>query len=324
MVGWQNWGLSRLCAIIDTMKSAKLKYIFAMLIFGTVGLFVRYIPIPSEQIALGRGIIGCLVLLVTMILLRKKVSWRRIRGDVWVLLISGIAIGINWIFLFQSYRYTTIANATICYYLAPVIVVFLSPFVLKEKLTMVKIGCILAAVLGIWLITGMGGLAGNGSGKNDLIGILFGLGAAVFYASVIILNKFFKHVTDLERTLIQLIFASLSLLPYVLLRMPGSAGVITVTGVILLLILGIVHTGFSYYLYFSGLHALKGQTAALLSYIDPLTAILLSALILSEKMGVLQILGGVLILGGTMLNEIISPDKNKHEDKMAKAPTHNE
>jgi len=298
-----------------------------MLIFGTVGLFVRYIYLPSEQIALGRGIIGCLVLLTTMTLLRKKISWQRIRGDIWILLFSGIAIGVNWIFLFQSYRYTTIANATICYYLAPVIVVFLSPFILKEKLTVVKVGCILAAVLGIWLITGMGGLAGNGSsGENDLIGILFGLGAAVFYASVIILNKFFKHVTDLERTLIQLVFASLSLLPYVLLRMPSSIGAITVTGVILLLVLGIVHTGFSYYLYFSGLHALKGQTAALLSYIDPLTAILLSALILSEKMGVLQVLGGVLILGGTMFNEVAknSPYKNKHEDKMAKAPTHNE
>ena len=182
---------------------------------------------------------------------------------------------------------------------------------------MVKVGCILAAVLGIWLITGMGGIAGN-SGENDIIGIIFGLGAAVFYASVIILNKFFKHVTDLERTLIQLVFASLSLLPYVLLRMPNNVGTITVTGVILLLTMGIVHTGFSYYLYFSGLHALKGQTAALLSYIDPLTAILLSALILSEKMGVLQILGGALILGGTMFNEVVVGNKEKQEENLIK------
>jgi len=306
-----------------------------MLIFGSVGLFVRYIPLPSAQIALGRGIIGCLVLLMTMILLRKKMSWERIRADMWILIFSGIAIGVNWIFLFQSYRYTTIANATICYYFAPVIVIFLSPFILKEKLTLVKAGCILAAVAGIWLITGFGG-AGNGqTGQSqagytlwgdDLIGIMYGLGAAAFYATVIILNKFFRKVTDLERTVIQVGFAALSLLPYVLLTMPENTETITITGVILLLAMGIFHTGFAYYLYFSGLHALKGQTAALLSYIDPLTAILLSALILSERMGWLQILGGILILGGTMLNEVkgLSSNKEKHKYKVTKTSPHHE
>lgn len=283
----------------------KIKYISSMLIFGSVGLFVRHIPLPSAQIALVRGIIGGLVLLAAMALLRKKISLERIRADLWVLFFSGIAIGINWIFLFQAYRYTTIANATICYYLAPVIVIFLSPFILKEKLNPLKIGCILAAVMGIWLMTGFGA-AGSYRGENDFIGILYGLGAAAFYASVMILNKFIRHVTDWERTVIQLAFASLSLLPYVLITAIKDYAPLTITGVILLLIVGVIHTGFAYFLYFSGLNALKGQTAALLSYIDPLTAILLSAFILSEKMGIWQILGGILILGGTMLHEMVS------------------
>ena len=290
------------------MKSAKLKYIAAMLIFGSVGLFVRHIPLASAQIALGRGVIGCLVLLVLMFFLRKKISGKRILADIWILVFSGTAIGINWIFLFQAYRYTTIANATICYYMAPVFVIFLSPFVLKEKLTVVKAGCILAAVAGIWLMTGSGGAAGDvrtgfARGGDDWAGILYGLGAAAFYAAVILLNKFFRHVTDFERTVIQLGFAAFSLLPYVLVTKQGSMEALTITGVILLLAVGSVHTGLAYYLYFSGLHALKGQTAALLSYLDPLTAILLSALILREKIGVWQVLGGVLILGGTLLNE---------------------
>ncbi|MCL2050397.1 MAG: DMT family transporter [Lachnospiraceae bacterium] len=288
------------------MKSARVKYISAMLIFGSVGLFIRYIPLPSAQIALGRGIIGCFFLLAMMIFLRQKISLKRIRSEIWILLFSGAAIGINWIFLFQSYRYTTIANATICYYFAPVIVVFLSPFILKEKLSLVKAACILAAVLGILLITGVGGREGqgHGHGENDLIGIAYGLGAAAFYATVILLNKFFRKVTDLERTVIQVGFAALSLLPYVLMTMPREREAITITGVILLLAVGIVHTGFAYYLYFSGLHVLKGQTAALLSYIDPLTAILLSALILHEKMVTLQVLGGIMILGGAVVNEL--------------------
>jgi len=278
-----------------------------MLIFGSVGLFVRYIPLPSSGIALGRGIIGCLFLLLMMFILRKRISFKRVRADLIILILSGAAIGINWIFLFEAYRYTTIANATICYYLAPVIVVFLSPFILKEKLTFIKVCCILAAITGIILITGIG----EEQGANDLKGIIYGLGAALFYASVIILNKFFRHVTDFERTVIQLFFASASLLPYVALTYPSDGQAIEITGVILLLTVGIIHTGFAYFLYFSGLNALKGQTAALLSYIDPLTAIILSTVILSEKMGILQVVGGFLILGGTMLNEIFSEKKPK-------------
>ncbi|MCL2253653.1 MAG: DMT family transporter [Lachnospiraceae bacterium] len=289
------------------MNQARLKYISAMLIFGSVGLFVRYIPLPSSGIALGRGIIGCLFLLLMMFILRKRISFKRVRADLIILILSGAAIGINWIFLFEAYRYTTIANATICYYLAPVIVVFLSPFILKEKLTFIKVCCILAAITGIILITGIG----EEQGANDLKGIIYGLGAALFYASVIILNKFFRHVTDFERTVIQLFFASASLLPYVALTYPSDGQAIEITGVILLLTVGIIHTGFAYFLYFSGLNALKGQTAALLSYIDPLTAIILSTVILSEKMGILQVVGGFLILGGTMLNEIFSEKKPK-------------
>jgi len=289
------------------VNQARLKYISAMLIFGSVGLFVRYIPLPSSGIALGRGIIGCLFLLLMMFILRKRISFKRVRADLIILILSGAAIGINWIFLFEAYRYTTIANATICYYLAPVIVVFLSPFILKEKLTFIKVCCILAAITGIILITGIG----EEQGANDLKGIIYGLGAALFYASVIILNKFFRHVTDFERTVIQLFFASASLLPYVALTYPSDGQAIEITGVILLLTVGIIHTGFAYFLYFSGLNALKGQTAALLSYIDPLTAIILSTVILSEKMGILQVVGGFLILGGTMLNEIFSEKKPK-------------
>ncbi len=284
------------------MNTAKIKYISAMLIFGSVGLVVRMLPFPSAQIALARGFIGCLFLLASVFFFRKHLSLQRIRADLWVLILSGIAIGINWILLFQSYRYTSISNATICYYCAPVIVVVLSPFVLKEKLTLVNSCCIGAALLGIILITGSSGAAGS----NDLAGILYGLGAAAFYASVILLNKFFRHVTNMERTIVQLAAATISLFPYVLLTSPVDAGMITLQSIALLLVVGVIHTGFSYFLYFSGLNTLKGQTAALFSYIDPLTAILLSALLLKEPMGLKQILGGILILGSTLAIDILA------------------
>lgn len=286
------------CYNVD-MNAAKIKYIFSMVIFGSVGIFVRMLPFSSAQIALARGMIGCGFLLAVVFLFRRKLSFKRIRADWRILVFSGISIGINWIFLFQSYRYTSIANATVCYYFAPVIVVAFSPLIVKEKLSLIKICCVGAALLGIVLITGTGS-----AGESDLAGILYGLGAAVFYAAVIFSNKFFRHVTNMERTILQLGVSTASLLPYVLLTSSLETGLITPLSISVLLILGIIHTGFSYFLYFSGLNALKGQTAALLSYIDPLTAILLSSLLLKESLSIFQILGIILILGSTFINEM--------------------
>ncbi len=281
------------------MNVAKVKYISSMLIFGSIGIFVRMLPYSSAQIALARGMAGCVFLLSAVLIFRKKLSVKRIRGDLRILIFSGIAIGINWILLFESYRFTSIANATVCYYFAPVIVVAFSPFILKERFSLVKLFCVGAALTGIMLITGTGR-----TGENDIAGIICGLGAAVFYAAVIFLNKFFRHVTNMERTIIQLGVSTVSLLPYVFLTSSWEAGLATPQNITVLLIVGIIHTGFAYFLYFSGLNALKGQTAALLSYIDPLTAILLSALLLREPISTPQILGIILILGGTLINDL--------------------
>lgn len=272
-----------------------------MIIFGSIGLIVRMLPWPSAQIALGRGLIGSIFLLATVLIMRKRLSLKRMRSDLLLLAGSGIAIGINWILLFQSYRYTTIATATICYYLAPVIVVFLSPLILGERLNRLKSGCIIAALGGIVLISGAGG-----RGANDPLGIIYGGGAAVFYAAVILLNKFLRHVTNLERTVIQLAIASTALLPYVLVTAPVAAADFSFHNLLLLLIIGIVHTGLAYYLYFSGLNGLNGQTAALFSYLDPLTAILLSALLLREPLGPAKIIGGILILGSTLISDFFA------------------
>ncbi|MDR2889081.1 MAG: DMT family transporter [Lachnospiraceae bacterium] len=285
------------------MNGARIKYISSMLIFGSVGLLVRLLPLTSAQIALGRGSIGCLFLVGAFFLLRKRLSFEHIRADLIVLIISGISIGINWILLFQSYRYTTIATATICYYLAPVIVVLLSPLVLGETLNRLKIVCIITTLVGFVLITGWGG-----PGSNDLLGILYGVGAAFFYAVIILANKFLRHVTNMERTIIQLGISTIALLPYVL-STTGTATNLSLKSFGLLLIVGIVHTGLAYYLYFSGLNGLSGQTAALFSYFDPLTAILFSALFLSEPLVAAQIIGGVLILGSTLVNDLLSPKK---------------
>lgn len=281
---------------------AKLRNIIAMLIFGTIGLFVKNIDLNSSEIALTRGFIGGITLLFAMALLRKKVSIEAIKRNIYLLIFSGFAVGLNWIFLFQGYKYTSISNATLSYYFAPIFVTILAPFILKEKLTLSKFLCVLMALVGMFCIVGVDGI----NGGSDLIGIAYGLLAAGFYASVILMNKFLKGIDSLEITIIQLLSATITLLPYVLYMDSGKSLNISLNSIPYMLILGIVHTGIAYLLYFSSLQELKGQTIAVLSYIDPVFAIIISAIILKEHLGILQIIGGVLILGSSFLSEILN------------------
>jgi RarD protein len=279
----------------------KVKNVTAMLIFGSIGVFVKNINLSSSEIALLRGIIGSLFLICASFFVRQKFSFQSMKENIVLLLLSGAALGINWIFLFQSYKYTTISNATLSYYFAPVFVMILAPFVLKEKLTLVKAGCISAAMIGLFLVMNTDG--GTSGAYNHPVGILYGLSAAILYASVILMNKFIKNLSGFETTLVQLMVAAIVLFPYVLLKDHLHSSSINSRSILLILILGVVHTGIAYFLYFTSFQELKGQTIAVLSYIDPISAVVFAAIFLGEGMGFIQIIGGILILGSTFLSE---------------------
>ena len=223
-----------------------------------------------------------------------------------MLMLSGAFIGFNWILLFEAYNYTTVSIATLCYYMAPVIVILLSPIFLKERLTLIKFFCIIAAIVGTVFISNA-----NGNDKTSLLGVIFGLSAAVLYALIIIMNKKISNVDPLCKTAVQLTSASIILLPYVLIVDGVNISNFTFKTVILLLVVGIVYTGLAYFMYFGAIDKLKAQTVALLSYIDPITAIALSAFILNEKMTVFNIVGAVLILGAIVLDQFFSNKKER-------------
>ena len=273
----------------------------SMAIFGTLGLFTRNISVSSGELALYRAILAAALILVYFVITKQRIDFRSIKREIPLLLFSGMAMGINWILLFQAYRYTTISIATLSYYFAPVIVTAVCPFLFREKLTSKQIFCFVMSTLGLVMITGISDL---GSGGNDLIGIFFGLGAAVFYATVILLNKFIKNVEGIHRTFLQFIAAIIILIPYVALTGGVTLGGLNGLGWICLLIVGLIHTGVTYCMYFSSLKELPGQKAAILSYIDSLVAVLISVLLLGEKMTLWQAVGGLLILGFTLWNEI--------------------
>lgn len=281
--------------------------IASMTIFGTLGLFVRNIPVSSGELALYRAILAALLIGVFLLVTKQKIPFKNIKKEVPILLASGVAMGINWILLFEAYKYTTVSVATLSYYFAPVIVTVVCPILFKEKLTGKQIICFVMSTLGLVMITGIGDVGGG----SDFIGILFGLGAAVFYATVILLNKFIKNVEGIHRTFLQFLAAVIVLIPYVLLTSGVTVGTLKVVGWINLLIVGLVHTGITYCMYFSSLKELPGQKAAILSYIDPLVAVLISVTVLGETMTWWQVIGGVLILGFTLWNEIAPKDKTE-------------
>ncbi len=283
-------------------KGAIIKLSLAMLIFGSIGVFRRYIPLSSTWMACVRGVIGTVFLLVVVALSKKRVDKKAVKRNLLSLLVSGAAIGVNWILLFEAYRYTTVAIATLCYYMAPVIVILLAPVLLKEKMTVKKTVCAAVAVVGMLLVSGVfdGGAATGGNGK----GIVFGLGAACFYATAMLTNKFMKDISAYDKTIMQLGVAAVVVLPYSLITSGiREFATLTLPQILLLLAVGIVHTGIAYWLYFGSMDGLSGQTIAVYSYIDPAFAVVLSVVVLREETGVLGIIGAVLILGATLFSE---------------------
>jgi len=273
----------------------------AMAMFGTLGVFVRNISVSSGELALYRAVLASVLLAIYLLVTKQPLELKKFRRELPLLLFSGVAMGFNWILLFEAYKYTTVSVATLSYYFAPVLVTLACPILFREKMGAKQWICFAMSTLGIILITGIGDLSG---GSSHLTGILFGLGAAVLYATVVLLNKFITGVAGIQRTFLQFLAAVVVLIPYVATTGGVTLGDMNGLGWACLLIVGLIHTGITYCLYFSALRDLPGQEAAILSYIDPLVAVLLSVFVLGEQMTVPQIIGGALILGFTLWNEL--------------------
>lgn len=283
------------------LRKSRMMMVTTMWIFGTIALFVRKIPVSSSEIALYRAIAATVLLGMYFLVTGQKIELRAIGRELTLLLLSGVAMGINWILLFEAYRYTTVSVATLSYYFAPVIVTVACPILFREKMGPKQWLCFFMSTLGIVLITGIGDL--NGS-NTHFIGILFGFGAAVLYASVVLLNKCIKGVAGVQRTFLQFVAAVIVLLPYVAFTGGFTIGSLNASGWVNLLIVGVVHTGIAYCMYFSALKDIPGQEAAILSYMDPLVAVAVSVFVLGEHLTLMQLTGGILILGFTLYNEI--------------------
>ena len=283
------------------MKSAYIKYLLALLLFGSNGIVASAIALNSYEIVFLRTLIGSILLILLFCLSGGKFTFFKFKKDLVFITLSGIAMGASWMFLYEAYRQIGVGIASLIYYCGPVIVMILSPFIFKEKLTVPKVAGFLIVLAGIFLVNG------NASGeKQNIWGLFCGAMSAVMYFFMVTLNKKSKNITGMENSVIQLTVSFLTVAVFMLFK---QGLVIDLKGVNLfaIIFLGVVNTGIGCYLYFSPLSKLPVQSVAVLGYLEPLSAVVFSAVLLSEHMTFIQIIGTVFIIGGAMLGELVKP-----------------
>ena len=267
-------------------------YIGSLLIFGTNGVIAALIDMSSAEIVCMRTLVGSAALILVLLISRAKLDWTAMRREAPKLLAAGVCLGVNWALLFEAYKLMSVSMATLTYYLAPVLVLLLSPVLLREKQHARAYVGMLAAVVGLALAVGVGDTGVTGRG------LAVGLGSALFYAALIVFNKKINGVSGLPLTVIEMVVAACVMLPYVLLTggrvgfPPDALG----TGALVFLCL--VNTGLACFMYFSSMNRLPARAVALFGYVDPVSALIFSAIFLHDRLGLLQILGAVLVFAG--------------------------
>ena len=291
---------------MDNRNSERLQLIFSMMLFGTIGTLSRYINMPSSIICLGRAFFGVITILILLSARKEKPDTEAIRRNFWWLLLSSTLMCCNWICQFEAYKYTTIATGTLCYYMQPVFYILAGAVVLKEKLTVKKICCVAVAFGGMILVSGV---LQTGLHLSELKGVIFGVSGGFFYAMVVLINKYMKDISPVNTTIMQLALVSVIMLPYS--AATGALGEVSITtvGIICLLILGVLHTGIGYIIYFDAVNKLPTQTVGILSYIDPVEAVMLSAFFLKEPISIFTVIGAVMILGAAAVSELTGDKK---------------
>lgn len=280
------------------MNKAYVAYIVALVLFGTNGIVASQIDLTSSEIVLSRTLIGAVFLAIAFAAGRRKPTFFRAGRQSLYLMISGVAMGLSWMFLFEAYRQIGVSVATLVYYCGPVIVMALSPVVFKERITLAMAAGFLAVLVGMVCVNGIESFTGGMSW-----GLMCGILSAATYAVMVIANKKASRITGLENSLWQLVFACIAVMIFTLATHEGAFS-IPATSIAPMLFLGVVNTGLGCFLYFSSIKKLSAQAVSIWGYLEPLSALAFSAMFLGEQLAVVQIVGAVLILGGAAFGSL--------------------
>lgn len=293
------------------MKQAYIKYILGLLLFGSNGVISAMIALNSYEIVLTRTVLGSAFLILLMLISRQKLQIFRYKKEIPYMLLSGVALATNWIFLFEGYAQVGVSITILLCYCGPILVMLVSPFFFNEKITAPKIIGFCAVMLGMVFINGQSLQTGK-----SLWGIFCGIMAAITYVFMVISNKKATHITGLENSTIQLFISFIAVAVFVVCKQ-GFTLNIQSSDWIPILVLGILNTGVGIYLYFSPISKLPVQSVAICGYLEPLSAVVFSVLLLHEAMLPLYIIGGILIVGGALFGELFQfKEKEKSSGMM--------
>ncbi len=290
-------------------RAAKLELMGTMVLFGSIGTMSRFIDAPSAIIALARSALGVLSIIIFMMIRRRPLDLKAIKRNAPWLLLSSTLMGVNWVCQFEAFKHTTIATGTLCYYTQPIFYIIAGIVILKEAPSVRKIACIIVAFIGMIFVSGV---IQVGFDISELKGALYGIAGGFFYAMVVLINKYMKDISPIDTTIAQL--ATVSVLMSVYSKLTGAyeEAKLDARGIACLLLLGLLYTGIAYMIYFDAVNKLSTQTAGIISYIDPVEAVLLSAFFLREPITIYTIIGSALILGATAVSEL-APRRNDAE-----------
>lgn len=276
-----------------------LMFVAAMLIFGSNGVFASMLEMSGAQLVLMRTLIGGAVLLIIILISRSRTPKEVLLREKWRLLFAGVCLGANWALLFEAYNLMNVSLATLTYYTAPVLVLVLAPLVLKERQNSLAYLGMVIVIAGMLLVVG----TDFGQGGVTVTGLVVGLGSAVFYAMLMLVNKQITGVSGLNLTFIEIVIAAVILLPYVFATSGGVPLPTDARGIFALLFLCTLNTGFACWLYFSSMNRLPAKAVALMGYFDPVSALIFSAVFLDERLSTVQFIGAVLVLAGALVGQ---------------------
>ncbi|NYB75021.1 EamA family transporter [Sedimentibacter hydroxybenzoicus DSM 7310] len=286
------------------MKTAYLKYISALLMFGSNGIVASYILLSSYEIVFLRTLIGSMFLILIFLFSKTERMFWKNKSHSMYLIISGIAMGASWIFLYEAYSQIGVSIATLSYYCGPVIIMILSPVLFKERLANTKLLGFFAVIIGMFFV--------NYQALSQGIiswGLILSILSAIMYAIMVVFNKKAVSITGLENSMYQLVTSFFAVAIFVGIKQGFSIDIVH-TNLPAILLLGVVNTGIGCYFYFSSIDDLPVQTVSICGYLEPLSALIFSAAILGEKLGALQIAGAILILGGAAFGELAVSDRS--------------
>lgn len=288
------------------------RLIIVMLIWGSMGLFVTMLDLSSPMIALDRIGLGALVILGIILCKKEKWDFSAIKKNLLWLFLGGAGMALSTVLIYESLDYLPLSISILIFYTGPVVVVLLSPFLVKEKLTVVKVTGVIVALLGVFLVNGTGSL--HASMMPGIICIILAVG---MYVLTVVCNKRIAGISKLQLTFTEMLSGVVVLLPFVLLMQNGPLQIEGAQDILILIILGVVHGGLLYYVYFASLQQMSAQSVVLIGYLEPFSALILSAVFLEERLTALQILGAALLLGGAAFGNVGDTllQKKKHKQK---------